>query len=279
MTLADDARVAVDYIVVATGSGNGSAFKPESDDIDAFPAENARLHNLLKDAARIAIVGAGPVGVELAGEIAHFMPDKAVTFVSADPKLLPDFPAKLRTSLLAKLEAAGVDVILGHRAVDLKGLSEPFAGPLFLDDGRQIDADLVVPAVGSRASSDLLRDLPDTGFNGAGRVKVDGWMRPSSLPHVFAAGDVADNGDAMTIVGLSRQFPWLVKMLKTLATGKELEIVKPYTPWSKAPTLIPLGPKRGNSFLVIATFGDFINRKMKGEDLFLTKYNKLLGRS
>ena len=279
VTLADGARVEADYVVVATGSGNGSAFKPESDDIDVFRAENARIHGLLNDASSIAIVGAGPVGVELAGEIAHFMPDKTVTVISADAKLFPDFPPKLGAGLQAKLKAAGVEVVLGRRAVDLKSQSEPFAGPLVLDNGRSIDADLVIPAIGSRASSDLLRDLPGAEFDSAGRVKVDRWMRPSPLPNVFAAGDVADNGDAMTIVAVSRQLPWLRKTLQALASGTKLETIKPYTPWSKVPILIPLGPKRGNSFLVIATFGDFITRKMKGEDLFLTKYNKLLGRS
>ena len=59
--------------------------------------------------------------------------------------------------------------------------------------------------------------------------------------------------------------------------GKTLEEVKPYKPWGpKAPILVPLGPKRGSSFLGLFTAGDWVTRKMKGEDLFLTRYNKLL---
>ncbi|MEM6891858.1 MAG: N-acyl homoserine lactone synthase, partial [Pseudomonadota bacterium] len=98
-----------------------------------------------------------------------------------------------------------------------------------------------------------------------------------SLPNVFAAGDAVDAGDAMTIVAISRQHPWLAKTLKALAQGKELRSQRQYTPWDKAPCLVPLGPERGNSFLGFATFGDWVTRKMKGRDLFIPKYRKLLG--
>ena len=105
-------------------------------------------------------------------------------------------------------------------------------------------------------------------------------MRPSSLPNVFAAGDVADMGDGMTIVAASRQQPWLKTTLQSLLDGKTLDQVKPYAPWKpgKAPILIPLGPRKGNSFLGIFTAGDFLTRVIKGKDLFIAKYTKILGR-
>ncbi|MEO0766748.1 MAG: N-acyl homoserine lactone synthase, partial [Pseudomonadota bacterium] len=53
----------------------------------------------------------------------------------------------------------------------------------------------------------------------------------------------------------------------------------PYKPWGKAPILVPLGPNRGSSFLMIATLGDWVTRRMKGRDLFITKYRKLLGQA
>jgi len=56
--------------------------------------------------------------------------------------------------------------------------------------------------------------------------------------------------------------------------------MKPYAPWgSKAPIIVPLGPKRGNSFLGFMSVGDLLTRKLKGEDLFVRKYRKLLGHS
>lgn len=277
VTLDDGQRVEADYIVVATGSSNATPFKPVGDDIEGMRQANQRIHDQLKAARTIGIVGAGAVGTELAGEIAHAMPDKKITLISDTDRLFPTMPDKLGDALASKLRDAGVTLVLGKRAENLQSLTEPYAGSLTLSDGSEHDFDLIFPVLGSRAISELLEGLPDTQKSTANRIKVDPWLRPSSLRNVFAAGDVSDAGDGMTIVATSRQLPWLKATLKGLMAGKRLEDMKPYKPWGpKAPILVPLGPKRGNSFLSLFTAGDFVTRKMKGEDLFVTKYNKLL---
>lgn len=229
-------------------------------------------------AQTVAIVGAGAVGTELAGEIAQAMPDKQISLISANATLFPGKPAKLGRALQNKLKAMGVKVITNARAENLQSLIEPYAGTLKLSNGESITAELIFPAIGSRASSDLLAALPGTTATSAGRIKTDAWMRPSELANVFAAGDVADMGDAMTVVATSRQLPWLEKMLQAAAAGKAVESTKPYRPWKNAPLLVPLGPTLGSSFLMFFTAGNFMTRAMKGKDLFLNKYNKLFGR-
>ncbi|QPM90866.1 NAD(P)/FAD-dependent oxidoreductase [Pseudooceanicola algae] len=276
VTLEDGTRVEADWIVVATGSSNAMPFKPEGADIAGLRADNQRIHAQLRSASTIAIVGAGAVGTELAGEIASAMPDKAVTLISADKALFPGVPGRLGRALADKLREQGVKLILGTRAEGLASLTEPHAGRLNIGEKVQ-SFDLIFPAIGSRASSALLENLPETQKSFAGRVRTDPWMRPSSLPNVLAAGDVGDAGDAMTIVATSRQLPWLERTLQALVAGETIENMKPYKPWeARAPILVPLGPERGNSFLVALTAGDWITRKMKGEDLFLSKYRKLL---
>ena len=280
VTLDNGQRVEADYIVVATGSSNAMPFKPVGDDIEGLRQANRQIHDQLKAARSIGIVGAGAVGTELAGELAHAMPDKKVTLISDLDRLFPTMPDKLGNGLAKKLQRAGVTLSLGNRAENLQSLTEPYAGSLKLSDGSEHEFDLIFPVLGSRASSEILENLPGAAKSTANRIKVDDWMRPSSLRNVFAAGDVADVGDGMTIVATSRQLPWLKATLKGLIAGKDLENMKPYKPWgSKAPILVPLGPKRGNSFLGLFTAGDFLTRKMKGEGLFVTKYNKLLNQS
>lgn len=280
VTLADGSRIVGDTIVLATGSSNAAPFKSASGDIEGLRADNARWNSALRPAERVLIIGAGAVGTELAGEIAHAHPEKSVTLVASDPALFPGFPAKLGKSLQAKLEAMGVEVITGARAQTLPGRDAPEGGTVKLSNGRKIEADLIVPAVGSRALTSVADTLPGVDRAADGRIKVDGYLRPSSLPNVFAAGDIAAAGDAMTIVAISRQKPWLEKTLKSLASGKRIEGLKPYAPWGeKAPILVPLGPARGSAFLMIATLGDRVTRMMKGRDLFISKYRKLLGQS
>lgn len=273
----DGQKIAADYIVIATGASNGGIFKPGDEGIDAFRAAQARVEHQIKAAKRIVIVGAGAVGTELAGEIAHAFPDKTLTLVSSETALFPGFPAKLGSGLSRKLSEMGVEVVLGARVTDLQSTVEPYAGSVTLSTNRMIEADLIIPAIGSKPRTDLLDTLPGVEKAADGRVKVDGYLRPSKWPNVFAAGDVVDTGDTMTIVATSRQQPWLAKLLKAVASGKTVESQKRYTPWGKAPILVPLGPEKGNSYLMIATFGDWVTKTAKGKNLFISKYRKLLG--
>jgi len=280
VTLTDGQRVDADYVVMATGSANLAPFRTDSGNIAELRANNDRWHKALTAAKTVLIIGAGAVGTELAGEIAHAHPDKTVTLVSSDTTLFPQTPGKLGKSLYRKLMRMDVEVILGARADTLPGRVAPEGGRVTLSTGQTIEADLVIPAVGSSALAGLAETLPGAELDVVHRVKVDEWLRPSDLPNVFAAGDMAATGDGMTIVGISRQKPWLEKTLKALSSGKRIEEVKPYAPWGeKAPILVPLGPRRGSAFLMAFTGGDWITRMMKGRDLFLAKYRKLLGQT
>ncbi|MEM9128388.1 MAG: FAD-dependent oxidoreductase [Pseudomonadota bacterium] len=276
ITLASGDHLSADYYVVATGSSNGFAFKPDKGDLESFLKAQAELAKSIANAKSIAIVGAGAVGTELAGEIAHARPEKKITLISADTRLFPSMPAKLGGSLANKLTDLGVELRFGTRAENLASLTEPSSGTLQLGNGDQITADLIIPAIGSKPQTALLSDLPGTRMGTSNRFSVDAYLRPSDLDNVFAAGDAVDAGDAMTIVAISRQQPWLTKTLKALAEGKSLTSQKKYTPWGNAPILVPIGPRRGNSYLGFATVGDWITRSMKGRDLFITKYRKLL---
>lgn len=178
VTLEDGTEVPGDYIVVATGSNNAMPFKPATDSIEDFRADNARINAMLGDAQTVAIVGAGAVGTELAGEIAHFMPHKKVTLISSEPSLFPTMPSKLGTALQEKLEVALVKTVFGARAENLEGMTEPFAGELQLSNGDSIAADLIFPVIGSRATSRILETLPGITKGAANRVETDPWLRP-----------------------------------------------------------------------------------------------------
>ncbi|MFY0662529.1 MAG: FAD-dependent oxidoreductase [Shimia sp.] len=278
VTLESGAVLPADYIVVATGSSYAAPFKPAGDSIEAFKAAHAAASTDIMNAKSIAIVGAGAVGSELAGEIAAAQPDKQVTLISSEERLFPMYPAKLGAQLAQKLERMGVTIVLGQRAETLQRLDAPYAGSVTLSNGQTIAADLVVPVIGSRPNTTLLEALPGAEITQSKRVKTDGWMRPSDLPNVFVAGDIADVGDGMTIVAITRQAPWLIKTLKAVVKGAVVEDQKPYHPWKQAPILVPLGPHIGNSWL-FATVGNWVTRMMKGRDLFIPKYRKAFGLS
>ncbi|PRY26654.1 NADH dehydrogenase FAD-containing subunit [Aliiruegeria haliotis] len=275
VTLEDGTEISGDYIVIATGSSYAAPFKPENAEVGGLIKAQKDAHAALRDAGHIAIVGAGAVGTELAGEIKVAHPSKTITLISDLPSLFPEYPARLGRELRRKLHMLGVEVILDQHVENLASTTRPFKDPLVLRTGTEIPADVVFPAIGARPNTDLLRDLPGTHQQPDGRILSDRRMRPSDLPNVFAAGDAVDMGDPMTIVGTSRQVLWLIKTLKAVARGKPVERCLPYGPWRKAPILVPLGPQLGNSYLPPATVGNALTRQVKGKQLFLPKYRKL----
>lgn len=274
VTLEDGRRIPGHYIVVATGSSYAAPFKPQGSSVEALRNSMRETLERVRAAHTIAIVGAGAVGTELAGEMVNVFPDKKIRLISSEPRLFPMYPEKLGSQLHRKLSASGVDVILNQRVSNLASTSEPYAGQLSLADGRVIEADLIFPVIGAKGDSTLLISLPGSRVGTLGRVMTDPWMRPSVYANVFAAGDVAEMGDGMTIVATTRQIPWLVKALKALIAGKSIEQVKPYQPWKLAPILLPLGPAIGNSFLPFGVVGDFVTSLFKGKKLFIPKYRK-----
>jgi NADH dehydrogenase len=149
---------------------------------------------------RFAVVGGGPTGVELAGQIASLArrtlrPDyRAVDTAQADiallevgPALLPELPEPLRRRAARDLERLGVDVRLGVAAAALD------ADGLELADGGRVEARTVLWAAGV-APSPLARTLADAAgarLDGAGRIVVCGDLTLPRHPDVFAIGDMA----------------------------------------------------------------------------------------
>lgn len=280
VTLADGSRIEADAIVVATGSHYAAPFKPQGDNAADFADALRGVAAQVAKAERIVIVGAGAVGVELAGEIKAVHPDKTVALVSDQPRLFPMYPEKLHAKLVDRLVALGVALHLGHAASGLNRTDAPYEGEIELADGTALFG-LIIPAIGSRIADSPAHTLPDIDRKPNGQLDVDQWLRPSSLPNVFAIGDLAATGDGMTVVATTRQSPWLAKTLRGAAKGKVVESLPGYVPWKVAPILLPLGPKKGASVLPLGSgtvVGDGLTSAIKGKHLFIPRYHKEFGR-
>ncbi|MDZ4869884.1 MAG: FAD-dependent oxidoreductase [Alphaproteobacteria bacterium] len=279
--LAGGGSIEGDIIVVATGSRYARPFKPEAESVPSFVAASRANHQALVAAKTVAVIGAGAVGTELAGEIAAAFPAKKVTLISAHPTLFHAYPPRLGRKLEAQLKAMRVTLRMGAPARPPKSNDTPFAGRVEMSAGDPITADLVFPVMGARPVNDVLRALPGVTLDSLGRAVVDAWLRPTDAPNLFALGDVAAAGDLMTIVAISRQQPWLTKTIKALIEGKALESLPAYKPWSSPPILIPLGEAAGASVLPFTNkgvvVGSFLTASIKGRQLFVPRYLKEFG--
>lgn len=279
--LGDGSRVDADAVVVATGSGYAAPFKPQGDSSAEFMANLRATSAQVAAAQRVVIVGAGAVGVELAGEIKAVHPDKAVALVSNQSQLFPMYRCELHARLVEQLIALGVELHLGQVATGLARTDQPYEGEIALTDGTRL-AGLIVPAIGARVAESPAHILPGVDRQANGQLAVDPWLRPSSLTNVFAIGDLAATGEGMTVVSASRHAPWLAGTIRKLAAGKPLESLPAYKPWKVPPILLPLGPNKGASVLPLGrrgmVVGDWLTTTIKGKDLFLPRYNREFGR-
>lgn len=278
--LAGGPDVEADAVVVATGSNYAAPFKPQGNSAADFMKQLRAVSAQIAHAEQVVIVGAGAVGVELAGEIKAAYPAKPVALVSDQPQLFPIYPHKLHDRLVERLSALGVALHFGQAAGGLTQVSTPYEGSVTLTDGTQL-AGLIVPTIGARIADSPAHALPGTIRQPNGQLTIDTWLRPSSLPRVFAIGDLAATGEGMTVVSTMRQAPWLAKTLRKLAKGAELEDLPHYSHWKYPPILLPLGPKLGASVLPLGRWmvvGDKMTSMIKGRHLFIPRYHKEFGR-
>jgi NADH:ubiquinone reductase (H+-translocating) len=150
------------------------------------------------------VVGAGPTGVELAGQVAEIAHDTLrrdfrnvdtraarIYLVEMADRVLPLFPVQLSARASRALERVGVSPLAGHRVVDIDERSvtlAPVAGPSF-----SIPARTVIWAAGVVASelAGRLAAAAGVSVDRAGRIPVGPDLTVAGHPEVFALGDMA----------------------------------------------------------------------------------------
>ena len=212
-----------DSLIVAAGAGQSyfgndhfSEFAPGMKSIDDALELRGRIFGAFEMAElgaqrgesvdhllTFVVVGAGPTGVEMAGqiaELAHRTLKKdfraintrhaRVILVDAAPQVLPPFGKKLGEKTRSELEKLGVEVILGAMVTDVdeRGIEMKFK------DGRveRIDSVTKIWAAGVQGSP-LGRTLSDqTGapLDRAGRIAVNPDLTLPGHPEVFVVGDM-----------------------------------------------------------------------------------------
>jgi NADH dehydrogenase FAD-containing subunit len=238
-----------DYLVLATGSAYPFPAKTEEPEIASARARHRAAHAALLAADRALIVGAGPSGLELAGEIKAFFPDKHVTIADiSDDILVGPYDQALRDELRRQLDDLGVEVRLGTALSALPTAPPATLAPVTIAtaDGREFVADIWFRAFGVRPHSDYLEGGPLADRRDErGYVRVDEHLRVVGETQTFAVGDLADADRDLAGIA-SRQAAVVAANIRALITGTgEL------TSYEKLPPMIaiPLGPEGGAGLL------------------------------
>jgi 3-phenylpropionate/trans-cinnamate dioxygenase ferredoxin reductase subunit len=142
-----------------------------------------RLRQALRPGARLAIVGGGFIGLEVAASAVAL--GCRPTVIELLPRLLSRAgPAPLAAFLQARHAAAGVELLLGARLREIAASGEGLE--LALEDGRVIAADAVLVGIGAAPRTSLAEAA---GLPVDGGIVVDATLATAD-PDIFAAGDV-----------------------------------------------------------------------------------------
>jgi NADH:quinone reductase (non-electrogenic) len=148
------------------------------------------------------VVGAGPTGVEMAGQIAELARDTLrrdfsaidprggrILLVEAGDRILATFPPSLSEKATRSLEKLGVTVLVGRTVVGIEGDSVIIDGS---GAPERIASRTVVWAAGVTASglAGRLAELTGAERDTAGRVTVEPDLTLPGHPEVFALGDM-----------------------------------------------------------------------------------------
>jgi len=180
-------RLKADAILIATGA-RARLFPPHRCNSKVHVIRDLddalRLRGLLKPGKRLAVIGGGFIGSEVASTAARM--GLKVTLVEAAALPFARVLGHEIAARIAKLHSdAGVELICG---VGVEWIETSVVGQrLFLGDGRFVEADIVVAGLGSLPNFEWLEH---SGLKLENGIVCDerGW---TGMPGIYAAGDVA----------------------------------------------------------------------------------------
>jgi dihydrolipoamide dehydrogenase len=184
----DDTLVARKAVVVATGSA--PLIPPIEGLREADPWTNREATTAKEVPGRLAILGGGVVGVEMAQ--AYSSLGSQVTIVERGDRLIPREEPFASDDVRESLTENGVDVQLGVSATAVR--SEGGEVTLEVDHGGPVRADQLLVAIGRRLNTDDI-GVETIGLEPGKPIHVDSSMRADGSDWLYAIGDA--NGRAL----------------------------------------------------------------------------------
>uniref|UniRef100_A0A0D9VC98 FAD/NAD(P)-binding domain-containing protein n=1 Tax=Leersia perrieri TaxID=77586 RepID=A0A0D9VC98_9ORYZ len=267
---ADGQSLAYDYLVIATGHALTSPGS-RNERIKEFQ----RDHGKIESSESVLIIGGGPTGVELAGEIAVDYPQKKVTLVHRGSRLLEFIGNKASKKCLDWLTSKKVDVLF-QQSVDLGSLSD--TEKLYKTSaGETVTADCHFVCIGKPLSSSWLHDtILKESLDSKGRLMVEKDLRIKGYNNIFAIGDITDIPEIKQGYLAQKHALLVAKNLCVLIKGLPNSKLETYSTGYPL-ALVSLGRKEGLAQLPFITLSGFVPGMIKSRDLFVSKTRKQMG--
>ena len=181
-----EVEFAAESIIIATGSTASvlPGFEPDGRQV---MDSNGAL-NLTRLPGRVAIIGAGAIGLEFATAFRRL--GASVSVLELMPQLLPGFDADVSAALRKAMQSEGIEFNLGVKVTGLD--REPSLAVRYLsgETESKLETDMVLVAVGRKPlTTGLQLEKAGVKLDEQGFVAVDQKYRTSAA-HIYAIGDV-----------------------------------------------------------------------------------------
>ncbi|PCG89700.1 FAD-dependent pyridine nucleotide-disulfide oxidoreductase [Penicillium occitanis (nom. inval.)] len=281
-TESDVISILFDYLVIASGSttpatlGQGSLKLP----FKATPFEDTRkaiseAQKKLEVAKRIVIGGAGPLGVELAGELAEASAEKIITLVSKSSSLLEGATETVKRTAESLLRRKNVEILKNVTVDQVQEDPETTSWMVTLSNGRIITADQYISTTGVIPNNKF---IPTSFLNHDGWVNVDERLRVvedgTSRSDTYAVGDIT----CLPYRLLSRVSLQGATVASNIAAdiAQDARIATYSADAQKKMMVVPVGQSTGTGHLGRWTLCGFLVWLFKGKDFLTYKAPKFL---
>ncbi|KAJ5491363.1 hypothetical protein N7539_002930 [Penicillium diatomitis] len=271
--------VPFDHLVIASGSTNSSStgamtgrpipFKPTNRDDIREVIENAQ--KVIAGAKEIVIGGAGPVGVELAGELAESSANKAaITLISSTDHVLPMLKPSASAMAEKRLQQLGVKILTSVKVGDVQPITEDNSTcSIALSDGTMLSADLFIPTTGAIPNNSF---VPKAFLDNDGWVKVDEELRVRSIDGsflpIYAVGDINTNNMRLSFKATAQAKVAAANLMADIH-GEHKR--KQYDQGKNLLMLVPVGKTGGTGQIFGFVLFSILVRLTKGRSYFISK--------
>jgi NADH dehydrogenase FAD-containing subunit len=259
--------ISYDQLVIATGSQivSNLPFKPIGTQEETLASLHA-LQKQIEAAKSIVIAGAGPTGVETAGELAaRYGAEKEITLIIAGEHALQVSNVLPSVSQIAEkgLQKLGVELVRNTKVEAMKTKGEDAAPTtLTLSNGSTLVTDLYLPLFGVKVNTAF---VPSTLLDTAGNIILDKSLRVSGTKNIWGIGDVG-NLEPKQVTVIDGQIIHLSAALDSVLTGegqvKEYKLGKPMI-------FITMGRKYATAQIGGWRLWGWITAYVKGRSIFV----------
>ncbi len=146
-----------------------------------------RILTQLPSVQKVAVVGAGFIGLEVAEQLKER--GLAVTLIERGGQVLPPLDGEMAEPLRRELLRHGVELISGTGFTAIRETAGKASG-VVLEDGRVVEADLIVLGLGVRPYNQLAVSA-GLAVGATGGILTDEYQRTADLD-IYAVGDAAE---------------------------------------------------------------------------------------